>query len=133
MADADEMRDLLTYAAYNKVAAALNVSRNTVSLWARGVNVSPYRLRQVRDLLRPETARNATAPSWAVAMEQRLLEKLEINRQLIGALGRPELLEAAERVIARLEALGPPDDEAPHEAGGSVGRAAAVPPGPGRG
>lgn len=68
MSDADEMRELLTYANYRKVGDALGVSKTAVSQWSRGKDVTPFRVRQVRDLLRPETRRSA-APS----MTRRLL------------------------------------------------------------
>lgn len=63
MSDAAEMQDLLAYASYAKVGKALGVSRNAVSLWARGKDVTPYRLNQVRQLLRPEEI--AAPPAWA--------------------------------------------------------------------
>jgi hypothetical protein len=66
--DAEQMIELLTYANYAKVAAALNVSRNAVSAWSRGRDVTPYRVRQVRDLLRPPSARDETEPQWARAL-----------------------------------------------------------------
>jgi len=77
VSDADEMQNLLTYANYKKVGDALGVTKTTVSNWAHGINVSPHRLLQVRDLLRPETAREA-AP-----IEGRLLAShLALERKL---------------------------------------------------
>jgi transcriptional regulator with XRE-family HTH domain len=67
--DADEMRELLTYANLAKVGKALGVSRNTVSEWANGHNVSPMRVRQVRDLLRPPQPQGSALP----VMVKRLL------------------------------------------------------------
>jgi hypothetical protein len=64
VAEADEMRDLLTYANYAKVGRALGVTKTTVSKWARGEDVNPRRLMQVRDLLRPQPAEEP-APAWA--------------------------------------------------------------------
>lgn len=59
------MAELLTYANYAKVGKALNVSRNAVRQWARGKDVTPYRVRQVRDLLRPSTQQDTAPPEWA--------------------------------------------------------------------
>jgi hypothetical protein len=75
--DAEEMVDLMRYASQAKVAAALGVSRTTTGHWAKGRDVTPYRVRQVRDLLRPETARDA-APvegrllAGTIALERKL-------------------------------------------------------------
>lgn len=53
MSDADEMRALLAYANYAKVGRALDVTKATVSKWAKGEGVNPRRLEQVRNLIRP--------------------------------------------------------------------------------
>jgi transcriptional regulator with XRE-family HTH domain len=67
--EVEEMVDLLRYANYRKVADALRVSKTAVSNWARGRDVNPLRVRQVRDLLRPETAREAAPPEWAERLQ----------------------------------------------------------------
>lgn len=54
------MVSLLTYANLAKVGQALGVSRNAVSNWSRGQDVTPYRLQQVRNLLRPPEPQSAT-------------------------------------------------------------------------
>lgn len=64
MPEFEEMVDLLRYANYSRVAKALNVSKNAVSEWAHGRDVSPYRVRQVRDLLRPPQP-EPQPPEWA--------------------------------------------------------------------
>lgn len=110
MADSDEMRDLLAYAAYNKVAAALTVSRNTVSLWAKGRNVTPYRLRQVRDLLRPETVKEPQ-PEWAGAMEQRLTETILANREIVQALAEQTARIGVERTLGAPPPAAPSPDK----------------------
>lgn len=49
--DIREMKRLLQYANYRKVGEAIGVKRATVSNWARGIDVSPARLIQVRELM----------------------------------------------------------------------------------
>jgi transcriptional regulator with XRE-family HTH domain len=76
VSDADEMVELLRYASRAKVATALGVSRTTTGQWARGKDVTPYRLRQVRDLLRPPEP-EPPAPAWV----ERLLAGLMLLEQ----------------------------------------------------
>jgi hypothetical protein len=131
--------ELLAYANRQKVADALTehgyaVTRMTVNRWARGSEMPEIAARMIAQLFghRSDTTKEPP-PDWARAMEARIVGELKQNRELIEALARPELIEAAERVISRLEALEPPDDEAPRGAVESEGRAAAAPPSQARG
>jgi hypothetical protein len=131
--------ELLAYANRQKVADALTehgyaVTRMTVNRWARGGEMPGIAARMILELFghRSDTTKEPP-PDWARAMEARIVGELKQNRELIEALARPELIEAAERVISRLEALEPPDDEAPRGAVESEGRAAAAPPSQARG
>lgn len=71
MTDATRMRELLRYANYAKVAEALGVSRSSVAEWAKGRDVSPYRLRQVESLLIPEHE-ETPRPEWAEGLEAQM-------------------------------------------------------------
>jgi predicted AAA+ superfamily ATPase len=71
----DQMQDLLRYANYRKVGDALGVTKEAVSAWARGQNVTPYRVTQVRELMRrivEDTGQHETAapPKWAGRLEE---------------------------------------------------------------
>lgn len=94
--DTERMVDLLTYANRAKVADALRVSRASVSRWAKGKDVTPYRVRQVEQLLRPERPA-AGVPTWAV----RLLEGMFAVERRSGITGG-ELAEAEAQVAAYL-------------------------------
>jgi DNA-binding transcriptional regulator YdaS (Cro superfamily) len=61
------MRRLLRYANFAKVANALGVSRASVAEWAKGHNVSPYRLQQIESLLIPGHDESAPAGAEALA------------------------------------------------------------------
>ena len=89
MSDAEEMVELLAYASYAKVAKALRVSRNAVTRWAHGEDVTPYRVNQVRDLLRPPAA-DPPAPAWV----GRVLASLMLREAREGSTA--EELDAAE-------------------------------------
>lgn len=68
--DSDRARALLAYANYAKVANALLVSRAAVAEWAKGRSVTPYRLRQLEQLLRPDLQTQKDAPpEWAGRIE----------------------------------------------------------------
>ena len=139
MALVSRVHDVLRWANRRAVAEEVTrrgyrVSGESLNRWVRDEKEFPAVVeRIVFDLFTIAGHEETAAPSWAAAMEANILEGLTINRELIGALARPELLEAAQRVISRLEALEPPTDVAPPEAGGSEGRVAAAPQGPGRG
>ena len=140
------MRELLAYAAYHKVAAALGVSRTSVSQWAKGRDVTPYRVRQVRDLLRPPEPQDETEPQWARALLHRLNQMGEqvdgiaerwttdeappwaagLTGQIVSAIaaGQEDLIEAiAARVAAdAARALDEgTDDEGQHGSGDQPG------------
>lgn len=115
MSDAEEMAELLTYASYAKVAKALRVSRNAVTRWAHGEDVTPYRVHQVRDLLRPAPV-EPPAPAWV----ERIIASLMIREQREGVtsdeLVRAEAAAAAYLAVSR---RGPP-----RRGGGGAGGAA---------
>lgn len=96
MADAEHMIELLRYASQSKVAAALGVSKTTTGQWARGRDVTPYRLRQVRDLLRPPEA-EPPAPVWV----ERVLASLMVREDRDGVTDE-ELAAAQIRAAAAL-------------------------------
>lgn len=114
MTDAEEMIDLMRYASQVKVAAALGVTKTTTGQWAKGRDVTPYRVRQVRDLLRPPTAQETAPPGWA----ERLLVgvmALETKQAVSDAeLDRAEALAAA--WLATAEQRG-----RPRQGGGGAG------------
>ena len=75
--EGERAKALLTYANYAKVAAALQVSRVSVAEWAKGKSVTPYRLRQLEQLLRPDLqVAKEPQPEWAGAMEARLTDAI---------------------------------------------------------
>lgn len=121
MTDAEEMQQLLTYANLAKVAAALRVSRNAVSQWARGNDVTPYRVRQVRDLLRPTPADAGPISRAEIEMLYReLLGEVRMNRAVVQAVftgaDRAWIQQAMERVAAELSPPARPPAAAPSEA-----------------
>lgn len=102
--DADRARSLLAYANYAKVAAALLVSRATVADWAKGKSVTPYRLRQLEQLLRPDLEiAKAPPPDWARALQQRV-DAIYESQKVIEALVDPERLAWAERIAEVIRA-----------------------------
>ena len=119
----------------NRTAVAAEITRRgyrvsgeTLNRWYRQRSEVPAVVEHiVFDLFGIGASENAPMPEWARGLENRLTERLSANRSLIEALARPELLEAAERVIERLEALGPPDDATPNGSGAAGGPAVAMP------
>lgn len=89
MADADAMIDLMRYASQAKVAVALGVSKTTTGDWAKGRGVTPFRLRQVRDLLRPETV--DAPPMW-------------VERLLAGMMMLEDRADVSDVELARTQA-----------------------------
>ena len=130
------IHDVLRWANRREVAREVTqrgyrVSGETLNRWVRDEAEFPAVVQAiVFDLFTITGHSETAAPEWAAAMEERLSAQIVQNRDLIGRLARPELVEAAERVIERLEALGPPSDEAPHGGGALGGRGVATPPGP---
>lgn len=111
--DGDRARALLTYANYAKVATALLVSRAAVADWAKGKSVTPYRLRQLEQLLRPDLqTKEAAPPEWAERLEAKVdaiyARQTEVadsaSRHVIEALADPERLEWVERLAAMIRA-----------------------------
>ena len=141
--DADRARSLLAYANYAKVAGALLVSRATVADWAKGKSVTPYRLRQLEQLLRPDLdIAKAPPPDWARALQETVdsihaRQDTIMARQgavadtatqkVIEALADPERLAWVERAVAAIRdeshrqsaeaSDGPPASGAPGTAG----------------
>lgn len=97
--DAEQMVELLTYASFAKVGAALGVSRNAVSRWSRGLDVTPYRLSQVQQLLRPESESDGRD----ITMIRRLLAGVMALEDRGGI--SPEALEQAQTKAATFERL----------------------------
>ena len=109
---------MLRYANYAKVAEALLVSRASVADWAKGKSVTPYRVRQLEQLLRPDLqAQQERPPAWAEGLVDDAIART------VRLLGGPEYPAALELLRERLEGIPPP----PHEAGDAEGGA----PGPG--
>lgn len=98
MTDAEQMVELLTYANYAKVGAALGVSRNAVSEWARGNDVTPYRVRQVRDLLRPPSASDGSEPQWARALLHQMAQIADTQKE-----AAPQIEERLDAIMTRDE------------------------------
>ena len=114
--DGDRARALLAYANYAKVATALLVSRAAVADWAKGRSVTPYRLRQLEQLLRPDLqTKEAAPPEWAERLEQKVDAIYErqntvaatASRQVIEALADPERLAWVERLAAMIQGASP--------------------------
>ena len=116
--DAERAVAMLRYANYAKVAEALLVSRASVADWAKGKSVTPYRVRQLEQLLRPDLqAQQESPPAWAEGLVDDAIART------VRLLGGPEYPAALELLRERLEGIPPP----PHEAGDAEGEA----PGPG--
>lgn len=94
------MGELLRYANLSKVAAALAVSRQSVADWARGRNVTPFRLHQVEDLLRPQRAGEAAPTNGELLTEMRAIRRL-LQRQV----KPPPALTTQQLVVAVVDAL----------------------------
>jgi hypothetical protein len=101
--EGERMIELLRYASQAKVAAALGVSRTTTGEWARGRNVTPFRLRQVEDLLRPQRAGEAALDptNGELLTEMRAIRRL-LQRQ---AKPAPAPLTTEQLVVAVVDAL----------------------------
>lgn len=107
------------------------VSGETLNRWVRDEKEFPAVVERIVFELFGIGGHNETAPPWAGQIEQRLTEAILGNQStVIEALERPEIWRAAERVIARLEALEPPGDAAPNGSDAGEGPAAAEPPDP---
>lgn len=120
--EGDRARTLLTYANYAKVAGALHVSRAAVADWAKGMSVTPYRLHQLEQLLRPDLqTQKEAAPPWAERLEDKLDQVVanqsavtdEAVRQLLAALASPGRVADVESIAAELRRVPPPSGEAP--------------------
>ena len=105
--DGDRAKTLLTYANYAKVAGALLVSRAAVADWAKGRSVTPYRLRQLEQLLRPDLDTEIPPPGWAAALgdeiAQKVVERLSgvTAQELAGVDEMQPELDAAQRARRR--------------------------------
>src|SRR5688572_20470380 len=137
MSAVPDVHALLHWANRSEVAREITrrgyrVSVETLNRWHRDRKELPAVVeRIVFELFGAGHGENA--PAWAEALEARLTGELIRNRELIEALAPTDIREAAARVIARLEALGPPGDEAPDGTGGGEDQDAAAPPVPGPG
>jgi transcriptional regulator with XRE-family HTH domain len=122
--DAERAASLLTYCNYQKVADALRVSRASVADWAKGRSVTPYRLRQLEQLLRPDLEiEEAAPPEWAERLANKTVERV------LSALPTPERLRRMEMLIDRLEELAQLPVEASGDPDGGLDQGARVPPG----
>lgn len=98
--DGDRARALLAYANYAKVGVALRVSRATVADWAKGQSVTPYRLNQLEQLLRPDLqTKEAAPPQWVerlMAGVMALETKADVSdAELVAAEARAAIYLAA--------------------------------------
>ena len=104
--DAERAVALLRYANYAKVGEALLVSRAAVADWAKGKGVTPYRIRQLEQLLRPDLQIDETPrPEWAeglVSKADAIYRLLQLTAVTPGGVS-PELVREIE--AARLDAL----------------------------
>jgi hypothetical protein len=104
-----DIHDVLHWANRTLVAEEVTrrgfrVSKETLNRWVRQRKEVPAAVEHiVFDMFGIETQRSSP-PAWAEGLEARLTAELRTNRELIGALANPELLEAAQRVIARTQA-----------------------------
>ena len=91
--EGDRAIALLRYANYQKVGRALHVSRSAVADWAKGKSVTPYRLHQLEQLLRPDLQIEESAPpDWA-------------ERLLVGVMALETKGQVSEAELDRAEAL----------------------------
>lgn len=103
MTDGERAQALLTYANYAKVGEALRVSRASVAEWAKGRSVTPYRLRQLEQLLRPDIeTEEARPPQWAAGLEARLVTAIGAALTAGADGNAAELLQAFEDRYASL-------------------------------
>ena len=102
------MIELLRYANRTKVAAALGVSPQSTSQWAKGRDVTPFRLRQVEDLLRPQRAGEADPTNGELLTEMRAIRRL-LQRQMKPApeLTLDQIVSAVGSVVDQRLAAGP--------------------------
>ena len=114
--DAERARSLLAYANYAKVAAALLVSRAAVADWAKGKSVTPYRLRQLEQLLRPDLQTHENA----APLEEERLGRIERLVTAIAAATPGVVLEEVEAVIQRVDEIerSRPQPDESHQTGG---------------
>lgn len=99
--DAERARTLLTYTNYQKVADALHVSRAAVADWAKGRSVTPYRVRQLEQLLRPDLQLEETAPpEWARRLQAEMVLQVA---GLIRAVAPTERLSAIDVMARQLQ------------------------------
>jgi len=118
--DAERMRELLRYANYAKVAAAIGVTRAAVAEWAKGRDVSPYRLHQVEELLTP--GQHESAPAWAEALADRAVDRI-----LSGVLA-PGQVQDVLAVIAELERVVRQRDATSGDPNGALDPGESAPP-----
>lgn len=90
----ERMQALLAYANYAKVGSALGVSRASVSDWAAGKGVTPYRLMQVEQLLGPGPSER---PAWVDAAIADMLRELDARM-----VSDAWVAAVAEKIEARL-------------------------------
>lgn len=91
MTDAERMVDLLRYANLSKVAKALGVTKTTTSDWSHGRGVNPLRLRQVEDLLRPQSASMPPPTNAELLKEMRAIRQL-MTRQARAVEAQPDFV-----------------------------------------
>lgn len=109
MTDAEEMVELMAYASPSKVAAALGVSKTSTGKWAKGENVTPYRLRQVRNLLRPPAP--AQVPDWAERILAGVMA-IEADAEISDAeVAQAQARAAAYLAVAQSRRQRPADDD----------------------
>ncbi len=75
-----EMRSLLRYASFAEVGRALDLSRNAVSDWWNGHSITPWRLRQVRELMQRSEHEEAAPPRWARELHAKTLKALRASQ-----------------------------------------------------
>lgn len=100
------MIELLRYANRTKVAAALKVSPQTTNQWAKGRDVTPFRLHQVEDLLRPQRANEVDPTNGELLTEMRAIRRL-LQRQAVPAVNAQQLAKVVVDALAQREAARP--------------------------
>jgi transcriptional regulator with XRE-family HTH domain len=121
---AARMQELLTYANHSKVGRAIGVSRTTVSEWAKGRDVTPYRLTQVEQLLGPPPVDIATRLQEVLAAvadaERRVISEVRQSREaLYDTIADQLVREVLPGILEELNAeqLGGTEDPPPDAAG----------------
>jgi transcriptional regulator with XRE-family HTH domain len=113
---------MLRYANYAKVADALQVSRAAVADWAKGRSVTPYRVNQLEQLLRPDLDIEKRPPGWAEGLVADVdAIRRGVESEAIGLAALRALIESTQSLLLPPDA-DPVDAPAPPQKARRRGR-----------